>query len=256
MPLDDYIPDYWHLVDYAQDLAMKPCMTSAGYQWDVPWQDVDGGNGPSMNAAQRKLFNPELAKQWGYHEAPKDDPSAPAWRIFATQASSLTQAEHDKLYSCLDEVRKKELPDLPASIQLPNSLEQAAYEAALQASPTLKAAEKWEECMQPAGVSDLPGSPDQMPSQSLRTQFGLNDVNTDPTDFAPKVSTAELRIAQADAQCREESGWAKAVYNAEWERQVATLSQNADSLSAIKRQITSYHKKVLKVVNAHAPVKP
>lgn len=257
MPLDDYIPDYWHLVDYAENLAVVPCMSEAGYDWKVPWQDPDGGNGPSMNASERKLFNPSLAQDWGYHQAPRDDPSLPAWRAFVRETSAISQEEHDTLYSCLDTVRKKKLPALPGSAQLPSSLEQAAYEAALQDKTVVKAAAKWHACMLPQGVADLPDSPEDMPSPSLRKQFSLDTVITDDSDLAgPKVSPEEIKLASADAECRESSGWAAKLYDSEWRRHLTAVKENADALAVIKQQIAKYKTEVLDVISANAPSAP
>ena len=257
MPLDDYIPQFWHMVDYAESLAVTSCMADAGYEWKVPWQDQNGGRRVTMNATQRKLFNPNLAHERGYHSAPNDDPSFSAWRAFVEQTSTISEAEHDTLYSCTDSVHKKVLPEWPGSAQLPSTLEEGAYEAALQDPGVLKAARIWRQCMLPQGVSDLPASPDTMPSPSLRKQFGLDATTNDDSDLnSPSVTPEEITLAVADASCRESSGWAAKLYNAEWDRDVATISENADALAGIRRQVVEYRKKVFAVIADHAPAAP
>lgn len=258
MPLDDYIPQFWHMADYAENLAITPCMNDAGYEWKVPWQDQNGGHRVSMNATMRKLFNLKQARDWGYHEGTRNDPSYPAWLEFLRATNALSQAGGDKIMSCTDAVRKTVLPDLPGSTQLASSLEQAAFEAGLQDPGVVKAAAAWRKCMLPQGVSDLPADPNNMPSPSLRKKFGLDQIVTDDSVWinGPTVTPEEIALAVADATCRESSGWAAKLYDAEWNRNVTTITENADTLAGIRRQIDEYRKKVFAVIAAHAPAAP
>ena len=209
-----------------------------------------------MNATLRKLFNVPLAEKWGYHQAPKDDPSFPAWREFMRKTDAMSEADNKVVFRCLDQVRKKQLPLLPGSSQLASALEQAAYDAALQDPAVLKAGKRWHECMRPQGVADLPPDPRGMPSPSVTKRFALDVITEESILQGPKVSAEEIALATADAECQESSGYAQKLYDAEWKRHVTAIEENSDTLKSIKKQIADYHAKVLKVIAEHAPAAP
>lgn len=248
MPLDQYIPADTHAADYAENLLVSPCMTKAGFSWNVPWQDMKASSTTSLNTVGRSVFSEGLARQWGYHLAPSADSSLAAWKQFTQAHVDLSTAEESALTSCLKSARK-DLPRLPGSAQIASGLGETAFQAALEEKTVKTAAAKWRSCMLPQGVSDLPDTPSKMPSNSVALEFGLNG---DVSAAAPAVSDAERKLAIADAQCRDSSGYRTAVYDAEWSQQVKLLKDNADELGRVKAAIKKNKSAVDAVIASHA----
>lgn len=250
MPLDQYMLGDTRSVDYAQNLLVEPCMKKAGFSWSVPWRDTTATDGPSWNAVDVKLFNVDLATKWGYHLAPTADPSWASWRAFAESKVTLAEPEEQALIACVASARKT-LPVLPGSAQLANGYEAASFTGA-KTDPTVIAAEKrWAKCMLPQGVSDLPRSPEDMPSPSLTAKF---TIRLETSAVVPNVSTGEISVATADAKCRVSSGYQTAFYNAEWNRQAVSLQGNADALQRARDEIAANAAATAKIIALHAPV--
>jgi len=243
MPMDQYVPADTVASDYAENLLVQPCMEAAGYAWSVPYRDITADSGPSWNAVQRKLFNVDLAKEVGYHAARSSDSSLAAWVDFSQQ--EVSPAMDVVLTDCIYAARE-ELPRLQSDADIAVSLGNAAYDAAMQEGSVKDAASKWAACMQPAGVSDLPASPSEMPSSSLRAQFDLDD----PKSMA---SPEEIALATRDADCQESSGWLDSAYDEEWDKQLSMLEDNADTLERVKATIEANRVSVYEVISSNAP---
>lgn len=154
MPLDDYIPVNADDAQYAEDLLIEPCMNKAGYSWPVPWQLTSVTPSPSLNIVGRRLFNVQLAQQWGYHDAkasPAEEQSKAAMRAFSESVSHLSAAELAAFRTCVP-AAEKQLPVLPISAQTAAKLGEQAYRAALTSDLVLSDAKKWRTCMAAAGV--------------------------------------------------------------------------------------------------------
>lgn len=239
MPLDQYMAIDLREQDYAENLLVKPCMEGAGFAWPVPWRDASGSVSETYNDVNRRLFNQDIASRYGYHNAPDADVSASSWRKFVAATSDLSSAEEDQVTKCIFAARKK-LPRLSPSAQDGIALGQAATDAARDEPAVAKAEKEWRQCMQPKGISDLPGTPRKMPSESLQIRFNIS---------SSKAATAEeIDLAKFDADCRDKSGYVKTLYNAEWNQQVSSLRKNADQLQRIAGEIRKNRSEVKKVI--------
>jgi hypothetical protein len=249
MPLDQYSMSGDKASVYAEDLLIQPCMEAAGFSWTVPWRDLHGTNGPSWSAAGLRISNPDLAMKWGYHLAPAIDASFAANRAFFDEKSSISAAEGRAFDKCLLAARKV-LPVLPGSTQVASGYVMAAWEGAMKEAPVVAAAARWRECMIPAGIPDLPESPRDMPSASIVQRFTITFVtSTEP----PTVSEDEIALATQDENCQISSLYAKTFYDAEWDRQVKLVAQNADTLERVKVLMTKHDAAVAEVISSHAP---
>jgi hypothetical protein len=246
LPLDRFMPVNSTAADYAENLLMTPCMREAGYAWEVPWRDVSADRGATWNDVGRRLFNVEVAGEFGYHLAQSDDAGLGAWREFTSQPVSDAMAAD--IVTCRDEVRI-DLPRLDPNVQLANGLAAVARDDALTESDVASAASRWRECMLDAGIADLPRSPEAMPTETMSVTFDLADPESLPTPD-------EIRLAVKDATCREDSGYTAALYQREWDHQVDELGDNADALLELEAVIDANRRDVLDAVSAHAPARP
>jgi uncharacterized membrane protein len=247
MPLDQYVytTDFALGSDYAENLLVSPCMEKQGYSFPVPFLNLDALHGPSFNDAGARLFNLDLAQKFGYHVAPNPDPGAQQWKQIIATAPKMSDAEFAVFSQCLKDARKQ-VHLLPQSAQAASSYANDAMSRATTDGGVVAAAKAWRECMQPVGVSDLPDSPLDMPSASLSQQFGLNtDGGTDT------ITEDEIRIASADAQCQDDTGYRKQLYEATWKDQVETLQSNADDLKRSYDAIQKHRIEVAAVIAAN-----
>jgi hypothetical protein len=250
LPLDNYIVGDTKASDYAGNLLVAPCVEKAGYSWNQPYRDITAGNGASFNSVGRRLFNPSIAEKWGYHFAPSPDTTLAAANAFNASANAISPAEQTVVTKCIVQSRKT-LPILSGSALIGANYASEAYDAAVSDSAVKAAASKWRACMVPAGISDIPATPEDFPSASVTSRFGLGRLVLSNTP--PDVTPAEIKLATFDANCEESSGYLPALYKTEWDHQVTLMSKNADALDRAKTQLDTYNAKVQKVISTHAP---
>ncbi len=247
MPLDQYLPSNAFLIDYAENLLVSPCMTEAGFDWPVPWQDIHQPPSPTRNATDLRIFTKAIATEFGYRDQGDNLQSNDAWREVAQSKQHISSTEEQALIECL-EIAREALPLLDGSTEVAIAFSNDALRAA-QEDPLVKAAaERWVECMRPAGVSDLPDSPFLMPTEGMKRTFGSSGTS--------EPSAEEIRLAMLDADCQESSGWREAAYEAEWELQVKTLVENADDLERFRKMHSDHQALVMKVIAENAPSAP
>lgn len=247
MPLDPYVPDTSFLVDYAENLLVSPCMTQAGFDWAVPWQDIHQPPSPTRNATDLRIFTRTIAAEFGYRDQGSNLRPNAAWREVAQSKQQISAAEEQALINCL-EIAREALPLLDGSTQVAIAFSNDALRAT-QEDPRVKAAaQRWVECMRPAGVSDLPDSPFLMPTDALKHALGISS--------GKEPSAEEIRLAVLDADCRESSGWRETAYETEWELQLEALIENADDLERFRQTLSDHQTLVMKVIAENAPSAP
>lgn len=249
MPLDPYTDDQKVNEEYAENLLVGSCMDKRGAEWPVAHQPVeDDGNGTS-NPSGRTLFNVDIARKYGYHQANNlDKPGFEEARRIIDSGRQLTSTEQAAFDTCLSEARQtlgteESLPQLAASYGAD------PYEETKASAPVNAAARRWARCMAPQGISDLGSNPVDMPSASVARMFGLDGDG----DASSRPSKAEIELAVADAGCQATSGYEKAFYDGEWNRQSKVVAENADSLNRLRTQIMAKQTRVLAVIAEHAP---
>jgi hypothetical protein len=248
LPLDDFLPGNSHLPDYADALVIQDCLAAEGFNWPVPWQDVEDTGSVSRNSAYRRLFSETFAAQYGYHLAPWSSPSADSWREFVAVAAGMAeQPGFEDAYGKCREDGRAELPAVDSETQdYGTSLASSTYDQARLADAVMAAAAKWRECLSTAGLSELPDSPENMPPPSENEQWKVLDNST-------TAGAEEIRIASADAACRTSTGYSTVMYQTEWDLQVEALKTHADTLNRVRSGLKLQREKILAVIAAHAP---
>lgn len=251
LPLDPYqvSDDEVERWNYAELLLQGECAASRGFALDVPWRDLEELGSPSRDTVGRKIFNVELARQWGYLSAPSVEPTMDDWLAFGESLSSITPEQSTVLDSCLAEARKAlPLEDLMPAVNTAYGLSSMSYEEA-KSSPKVKdAAAAWHECMITAGVSDLPEAPWDMPSESIRSARPTGEAVS-----GTSASEREIEIAVQDAECQVSTGFDVAFYQAQWDGEVQVLTKNYDQLVQLQADFAAYSAKVDKVIAEHLP---
>jgi hypothetical protein len=239
LPLDPYIESENRNAAYARELLMQPCMEARGISFKVGFREVRPDGDDTFNSAGRRIFSVDIASKHGYRIV--EEPETEIDRDW-------TEAESEAYTDCSEPASSQFLAKEPPS-DLGLQLAGDAYNATLKDSAVRAAAEKWAICMKPQGFSDLGSDPASMPSPSLSDRFGLNEDGYK----TPHSSPEEIALAVADATCQESSGYLKAFYDAEWERQLELLSENADALAPIKKQLDEERRRIREVI-AQNPV--
>lgn len=250
-PFDSYVPHNIRKSDYANLLLNAKCMISKGYDWEVPWRNLDGDDGPSRNSSGRQLFNLPLASKVGYHEAaPARSSTNPQWEAFIEGLATLPPDEEAAFTTCAEEDRKT-LPALDQTIaNLASGYGVIAWNEATQDAIVQDAATKWRACMTSQRFAELPSSPVEMPTASMRSRFGLDSGE------ASTASAEELRIATADAECQESSGFRAALYEAEWRASLPLVEEHADALARAREAISRHDSEVQSIIDRNMPPPP
>ncbi|MGZ0712567.1 hypothetical protein ACWPKO_29940 (plasmid) [Coraliomargarita sp. W4R53] len=255
MPLDSMRFRADNTVNYAENLAIAPCLSKSGYEWPVPWQDASELASPSLSPVGGWLFTPETAAVSGYHLATKQTESTKLWDVFVKSVERFSSnSEFDAMYSsCLADVRKSmPMPSVEDQLFVADLVAHSADAALLEESVSA-AATRWRTCMETAQISDVSSHPSDMPSQQLRKKFDLLDG---PAPAVQEVTPLEIRVATADAKCAETSGYSQALYNAQWKLQEEMLAQETDRLVWIYDQVTEQRLAALDIIGRLAPAMP
>ena len=241
LPLDPYQRPLVDVVASAQDAFMQDCMGDSGVLWKVAPTEREAAVGESWNPVGRKLFSIELASEYGYGNSSEIARSVAAQRAMYEAESanrSLPESAHAVFDRCLADSREMtNEASGRGSYELAEQLAGVAYGDAKADDDVEAAASRWRGCLREAGVPDLPRSPDQMPPDSIAGLRGSNVDGADASGEDEPVPAEEIRLAVADAACRESVAYASALYEAEWQAQAEAVAARADDLSRYKRQI-------------------
>ncbi|SDF19310.1 hypothetical protein SAMN04487781_0709 [Cellulosimicrobium cellulans] len=246
MPLDRYRIE--SNLDYVTDVLVEECMHENGFAYQRPLVDATATS-ETISRSGRNLFNVEIAARWGYSGAP--DPNRDTIRAAESASTSWPQEKSDAYWVCLSKAANMSAD----AVRINNTI------AALGASPWSEAqkdprvqtaAADWFQCMQPLGFSDLPESPHHdaggTPTPAMAASFG------EIADGKSNVQTArqeaeEIRLAIFDANCRESSNYAQALYDAEWEGQTRVVEENQETLDALLAEKQAYERQVQDVLD-------
>lgn len=249
LPLDDYSA----MAVTAQtssvlNVVMTQCMAAHGIHYP-PLEVDDFAANPIVNDVGRRLFDVEIARNLGYGGAPYDAAERRRERVemeryaVALETPEGAAAEEE----CLNEQQRR-MPPTPDWLNAASNLGNT-YEIAQVDQVVLDAIERWRDCLEPLGIEGLPEWPEDMPPRELWEGWkdGPTDENAPIVEWTPP-STEEVELAMADAQCREDSGFAEAFYGAEWDAQVALMAENQDKLERIHASIEAYKQELDQVL--------
>jgi hypothetical protein len=225
-------------------------MAKAGYEYPVSWEPSPPRS-RTFTDYGTKLFSVSLAKEFGYQPEPTDDALSRILRSNTEAANKLVTPTWDKqLTSCLEQARASDL-GIEQDPQHYNGLWIDVSQTVRQTDEMRKLANDWRSCMSKAGVPDLPATPDEMPTDSLRAAFG-----SAPAVVDSGASQRELDVATADAECQRSTRYVNTLYDRMWDGQLRVLREHLDELEANRRLIERNAKKAAKVIDMYAPPAP
>lgn len=249
MPLDAYMVE--EQLDYAVDVFVEPCMQERGFAYRRPPVDVTKRS-ETVSVSGRSLFNVEVAKRWGYSGAPH--PNADVLLAASAESMQWPAEQLDQYEACLRDAREQ----FPAQRinNFVSGLTVSTGSGAKNAPEVLEAAGRWVQCMQPLGFSDLPDGPNAdgggTPTPAMTEAYTGVPSNATFDGAAPEQTAEqraeEIRIATFDAECQESSGYAQALYDAEWDRQVSIVRENQDSLTRLLDEKAAYEEEADRIL--------
>lgn len=241
LPADPYrLPDD-RLQTYAENLYIANCMKQSGYEYPVQTYDWNDPATPLESpSGYNGRFTVAKAQAYGYHRAPSK--RREEWLKVVEQKNQLLKdSAADKTFmACSEKLRSSGV--FKASDKLEGDV--APYVNDVSKLPKVRAAaQRWRKCMAPQGIADLPEEPQI--AQSVATKFGLGQPDADDTATDTNVSAEEIKLAVADAKCREQSGYEQLVYDLQWVGQEQILARDPNYWQArlkLVRQATNEYK--------------
>jgi hypothetical protein len=212
-----------------------------------PRPDIALSELPSWNTVGRKLFDERLAAQYGYHNSP-DNSATPDSDWNALRDSDLSGADLEKVNKCQAEAYEV-LPGAQGDANVVSGFAWKATEDIAKDEKVVTSAKRWNECMIPLGVPDLPPSPSGIPTESQAKRFGFDGEKA--LGLTPSLD--EIDQAVADARCRESSGYSEAFYLAEWNAHLAVLDKNQEDLRRAHDGIVTALADARTFIGKHAP---
>jgi hypothetical protein len=224
LPLDRYVLDAYDL-QTAGNIATSDCMQAMGIAWPVA-PPFEGQEAPITSRAGRRLFDVALAQRYGYRSGPLQP--MPVGGV--PNDRKLTATEEVAFHRCAN-VAPKLFGFDPDSINFAQGLTFAADEEVVRDPELGRRVQAWKQCMRPLGLADYPRDPRiVMPTPSQRKRWGGYPADGEPTTVFVG-SPDEIRQATFDAKCRESSGYAQFVYQAEVDAQLRLIDKYRTKLS-------------------------
>lgn len=252
LPLDDHLGA---MAPRRHTLAVDTILHSCLSQHEIPYptprllDDVEAM--PTVNSAARGIFNVELAKKFGYGSGPFDAEANKRARQDMERFFAATGTPEGK--AAADECREQaegQVPE-PPDTMLAQALVFEANDAARLDDDVVEATERWRECMEVAGIPDLPETPFDMPTEAMTNRMrhgprGEADGGLDRPWQPP--STEEIELAVADAECRESSGFAETFYEKEWDAQLELMAPRVDELEQLAEALQEFDQELNQVL--------
>lgn len=246
LPLDEFVPDFSNVDNYAEQLLLASCLGNEGIDWPVPWQDIEEPTSPVFNPAGRRLFNTEIAEKYGFRTNLGPSKSAQLWESFLIYEPT-EPGFQDAFDACLADIRE-EYPvlDTEDGLFVTGLVTQIQEEASL-APEVQEAADRWRSCMKPQGFGRL-ADPDEFPSTELQEELG----SVPPLETV-EPSVRELEVAMAHATCLDSSGYSAAMYDLEWKLQETAIERDRAKLDRIRNAVHARETAVREIIAANAP---
>jgi hypothetical protein len=252
MPLDEFKVFNPSLSNYAEQLLIAKCLEGQGYEWPVPWQDTDFPQPETVNDAALKIFNLDIARRYGYHDAPPPNPSdVLAWTEYTawTNAYKPDDQFRSRFESCGEDARSDKTVAGADGLNYIASLEMQARDEISSIDPVRDAARAWKSCLSEFVTFELPDDPwGEMPTLEMAQEYGIyGSIRTEA------ASSEELSAAEADARCRDSSGYTEARYQAEWSAQETLVTANRDTLERIRDEAVAHTDELKTSIAENAP---
>lgn len=254
MPLDEFKVFNPSLSNYAEQLLIASCLEGQGYEWPVPWQDTDFAQPETVNDTALKIFNLDIARRFGYHDAPVPNPAdALAWTEFTARTNTYDPDDEfrSRFDACGEDARSAQTVAGADGLNYIASLEMQARDEISTDDTVRDAARLWRSCLSEFVTFELPKDPwTEMPTTAMAQEYGLYGPHL--TEVA---DSEELSAAEADAQCRDSSGYSEARYQAEWAVQEILVTNNRDKLDRIRNEAVAHTDELKTSIAENAPSK-
>ena len=226
MPLDDYL--YYergtHYEYTAHQIAMKQCYAEHGQSYTEP--------APQSESAPRgdpgRMYGPwnvEYAKKYGFQ---KRDPNAKAPISYNSGES---MSPEDKLRTeCLDKARETLDAAVPEGKKPENDVQSTYSRISTEAINAVYGSklhreleEKWKQCVSNRGLTPIKAG-SVAEASPLAEQQSKND------GFNKPASEEEIRIATIQAECNQQVGMSKQLYDLEAQYQMPLIRKYQSQL--------------------------
>lgn len=219
MPLDDY--SYYERTNYeytAFQIAMKQCFAEHGqnytiqapYSESAPRGDLGRKYGP---------WNVEYAQKYGFQ---KRDPNNAAAPISFNSPESLSPEEQLRT-ECLDKARETLDAAVPEGKRPENDVQSTSSRISSDATSAVYGSklhreleEKWKQCVSDRGLTPIKAG-------SVAEESPLNEQLSKNGGFNEPASEEEIRIATIQAECNQQVGMSKQLYDLEAQYQMPLI---------------------------------
>ena len=245
MPLDDYT--YYERTHYeytAFQIAMKQCFAEHGQNYTI--QAPDSESAPRGDFGRKYgPWNVEYAKKYGFQ---KRDPNAAP--ISFSSPESLSPEEqlrtecHDKaretLEAAVPEGKRPENEGQSTSSRISTEAGNAVYGSKLHR----ELEEKWKQCVSDRGLT--PRSAGSVAEETpLAEQLSKNNGFNEP------ASEEEIRIATIQAECNQQVGMSKQLYDLEAQYQMPLIRKYQSQLEQDRKAERERDEKFKQYVMEH-----
>ena len=220
MPLDDYL--YYeggtHYEYTAFQIAMKQCFAEHGQNYTIQAPYSEGAPRGEMG---RKYgpWNVEYAQKYGFQ---KRDPNNAAAPISYHSGESLSPEEQLRT-ECLDKARETLEAAVPEGKRPENDVQSTSSRISTEAGNAVYGSklhreleEKWKQCVSDRGLTPIKAG-------SVAEESPLNEQLSKNGGFNEPASEEEIRIATIQAECNQQVGMSKQLYDLEAQYQMPLI---------------------------------
>ena len=219
MPLDDYshYEGGTHYEYTAFKIAMKQCYAEHGQSYTD--QAPQSESAPSGNPGRTYgPWNVEYAKKYGFQ---KRDPNAKP-PISVTPGASLSPEER-LIIECEDKARETLDAAVPEGKRPENDVQSTSSRISSDATSAVYGSklhreleEKWKQCVSDRGLTPIKAG-------SVAEESPLNEQLSKNGGFNEPASEEEIRIATIQAECNQQVGMSKQLYDLEAQYQMPLI---------------------------------
>lgn len=246
MPLDSYFATNTdsRIESQAERILTSTCMAQGGYDWPVPYSELEWPDDPVFTATGIRRFSHAIAAEYGYGYADVPDPSSDALREASDAINEMMTPEMDTESTKCGRWTNETLDY--GDVQVANNFWIEVSDKVRESDRVRESRKKWGECLAKAGIPDLPASPDDMPTTWMNQRFLEDSEKT-----GKARSPLEIEWAVSDAKCRGSSGYTQALYDEMWDGQVEVVRSHLDELERARSAIEENREKAMKVINEY-----
>ncbi|OKH99034.1 hypothetical protein A6A06_25920 [Streptomyces sp. CB02923] len=227
LPFDSYAQSDADLltISSAEDVLMGDCMRARGMTWKT-LPRASGEDADPPNRRRYGVIEPEVAHRYGYHPPPDPPASAQHEADEKARDAALAPRERRAAYGtdgvggCWKESHDRLEQRIPESAEsLFNDLNLRLFDRSQRDAGVIRAVRAWSACMARAGLHYA------TPAQASDAP-GWNKF--------PRVTAREIKVADADVRCKQETRLVSTWAAAEARMQRAALDRHAAALEALK----------------------